>query len=351
MPVTPSSKDAEDDGGYSDDFEDDFEDDSEDEETLSPSSISAPSAASSSSSCDVVTAADFKPILSADLDLNHEDVIGGGGFALVYGGRWRGRAVACKALFDPRCDASLRQEFMDELLVMNQLVHPNVVELLGACIEPPKMIFVMERCDTSLYATLHQGRCTLGTKARVRIAADVGRALAYMHDSFSPALVHRDVKAHNILLTREGVAKLCDFGLVSAPQRGAGTPSYMAPELLSRRTTSYSYKVDVYAFGILLWELLARSGSPWIGYEAADLIAKVVAGDRLEIPRSPSDCPIEAQDAIAECWAQDADARPEMADAVRRLDVLHERLFDARTYGGSGGGGGLEDDALSALMR
>ena len=356
------------DGGYSDDFEDDATASEEEE---------APAAATASATVSTCGLGDFKSIRYDELELNQTDVIGGGGFALVYGGFFEGEAVACKALFDPRCDESLRQEFMDELLVMGQLTHPNVVELLGACIEPPKMVFVMERCDASLFATLHQGRCDLGTKARVQIGADVGRALAYMHDGFSPSLVHRDIKSHNVLLTRDGVAKLCDFGLVSAPQRGAGTPAYMAPELLSSRcascvarlallapcaaacaflllTTStatarprsFSRKVDVYAFGVLLWELLARSGSPWIGFEPSDLRAKVLVGDRLDIPAY--ECPVDAQEMIAQCWAQAPGDRPEMAPVVRRLDELGERLFDS--IGGGGGGFG-EDDALAALMR
>ena len=110
---------------------------------------------------------------------------------------------------------------------------------------------------------------------------------------------------------------------------------------------SFSRKVDVYAFGVLLWELLARSGSPWIGYEPSDLRAKVLAGDRLDIPAY--ECPVDAQEMIAQCWAQGAEDRPEMAPVVRRLDELGDRLFDSS--GGGRGGGFGEDDALAALMR
>ena len=89
-----------------------------------------------------------------DIDIGQR--IGGGGFAIVYEGRWEGRHVALKTLFDPRVSKELVQEFMDELHVMSSLSHPNVVELFAANTRPPKLVIVMELCDRSLYQLLHR---------------------------------------------------------------------------------------------------------------------------------------------------------------------------------------------------
>lgn len=82
--------------------------------------------------------------------------------------------------------------------------------------------------------------------------------MQYLHGQ-SPAIVHRDLKTHNLLIDYGGRIKVCDFGLVSTRSKCAGTPNYMAPELL-RSGTSFSKKVDVYAFGILLWEVSPARG-------------------------------------------------------------------------------------------
>ena len=86
--------------------------------------------------------------------------------------------------------------------------------------------------------------------------------MAFLH-SRAPPVVHRDLKSHNVLLTADGRCKLCDFGLVNMREVSAGTPNYMAPELLLSKP--YSTPVDVFAFAVLLNELFTRE-VPWVGY-------------------------------------------------------------------------------------
>ena len=86
--------------------------------------------------------------------------------------------------------------------------------------------------------------------------------MAFLH-SRAPPVVHRDLKSHNVLLTADGRCKLCDFGLVNVREVSAGTPNYMAPELLLSKP--YSTPVDVFAFAVLLNELFTRE-VPWDGY-------------------------------------------------------------------------------------
>lgn len=144
--------------------------------------------------------------------------------------------------------------------------------------------------------------------------------MRYLHAQ-RPAIVHRDLKTHNLLIDMGGRIKVCDFGLASArarmagvcaqrlalptppcvtppaaaahprrwrrrPDPGArcaGTPNYMAPELLRAHST-FSKSVDVYAFGVVAWEVAARK-VPFDGLDPEDIVARVTAGERPELPR------------------------------------------------------------------
>ena len=123
-------------------------------------------------------------------------------------------SVALKTLFDPRVDKKLMQEFMDELHVMGSLAHPSIVRVLGANITPPKLFIVMELCDRSLYQFLHLTNEPLDESAGVLMCQDVASGLAYLHNQ-RPAIIHRDIKTMNLLLTVGMRIKLCDFGLVT----------------------------------------------------------------------------------------------------------------------------------------
>lgn len=100
----------------------------------------------------------------ADVSFDEVDIgdrIGGGGVGIVYQGNWKGSAVALKTLFDARISAELKQEYMDELLVMSRVNHSNIVKFLGACMTPPNLCFIMELCDCSLFHMLHMERVEL----------------------------------------------------------------------------------------------------------------------------------------------------------------------------------------------
>lgn len=95
--------------------------------------------------------------------------IGGGGVGIIYKGWFRDKPVALKTLFDARIGADLKQEYMDELLVMSKVEHSNIVKFLGACMTPPNLCFIMELCDTSLFNLLHVERVRLSMRENMQV--------------------------------------------------------------------------------------------------------------------------------------------------------------------------------------
>jgi len=243
--------------------------------------------------------------------------IGGGGVAVVYRGRWGDKTVAVKTLFDPKVNDALRAEYLDELHVMSGLSHPNIVSLLGACMTPPKLFFVMELCERSLFRALHENRQhPLSREGRTRVAKNIADGMAYLHARPAP-IVHRDLKSANVLEQR-GEFKICDFGLVRTKNAGAGTPSYIAPEIF--RGQSFSLSVDTYAFGVLLNEIFSNE-IPFREYDYDDVKRSVTRGDRPPLPRY-SDTPDDTiRKLIVDCWADDAAARPTFAAVAEILEA------------------------------
>jgi tRNA A-37 threonylcarbamoyl transferase component Bud32 len=254
--------------------------------------------------------------------------IGGGGFAIVYEGHWKGKHVALKTLFDPRVDDKLKQEFMDELHVMSSLSHPNCVNLMAANTRPPKLVIVMELCDRSMYQFLHQTKEPLSQELAMQMACDTASGLAYLHEQ-TPPIIHRDIKSMNLLLTINKTVKLCDYGLVTTKVTAAGTPSYMAPELLQSKP--FNKTVDVYSYAIILYELFKRE-MPWVGYGAMEIRSMVLAGERPDIPTV--DCPFLIRGMIRRCWDGDSTKRPDFGQILKELKtweppVNHIGLLDA----------------------
>lgn len=162
-------------------------------------------------------------------ELEMQDQIGGGGFSLIYKGSWKGTPVAVKKWFDPNATDQLMQEFREEVMTLQALKHPNVLQFLGACMKQPNLCMVTEILPHSLHSVLYtmQG-VEMDRKRIVALAQDCVRAFVYLH-SRKPAIVHRDIKPANFLVDRAWRVKICDFGLASnnRAQAGAGTPGQL----------------------------------------------------------------------------------------------------------------------------
>ncbi|VAH44186.1 unnamed protein product [Triticum turgidum subsp. durum] len=215
------------------------------------------------------TAFTYRDIVAATGNFSDDRVIGRGGSGVVYRGVLPdGRAVAVKKLSRPRdgVDGDGEREFRAEMEVLADRMgftwpHPNLVTLYGWCLSGGAKILVYERLDGGSLEALIRDTGAFGRAARLDAAVGVARALAFLHHECVPAVVHRDVKASNVLLDGDGRAKVTDFGLARVVRPGdthvstvvAGTVGYVAPEYA--QTWRATTKGDVYSYGVLLMEL------------------------------------------------------------------------------------------------
>ncbi|KAI5416635.1 hypothetical protein KIW84_041602 [Lathyrus oleraceus] len=210
------------------------------------------------------TAFTYADILKATNTFSESRIIGRGGFGTVYKGFFAdGRQVAVKKLLSEGREGE--KEFQAEMEVLSGhgfgWPHPNLVTLYGWCLNNSEKILVYEYIEGGSLEDLVTDKTGLTRKKRLQIAIDVARALVYLHHECDPSIVHRDVKASNVLLDKEGKAKVTDFGLARVVNVGdshvstmvAGTVGYVAPEY--GQTMKATTKGDVYSYGVLVMEL------------------------------------------------------------------------------------------------
>lgn len=202
----------------------------------------------------------YEELASATNDFDIANKIGEGGFGSVYYAELRGEKAAIKKM-----DMQASREFLAELKVLTHVHHLNLVRLIGYCVEG-SLFLVYEYIENgNLSQHLRgSGREPLTWSTRVQIALDSARGLEYIHEHTVPVYIHRDIKPANILIDKNFRAKVADFGLTKLTEVGStslptgrlvGTFGYMPPEYA--QYGDVSPKVDVYAFGVVLYELIS----------------------------------------------------------------------------------------------
>jgi serine/threonine protein kinase len=246
--------------------------------------------------------------------------IGGGVSALVYFGRSRatGADVAIKKFKFAKLNGARLQSFQREVACLATASHPAVLKLIGATDTPPFCIITEWMPNSSLFHDLHQFH-RLDATGRTIAAFDIARGMQFLHACH---IVHRDLKSLNILLDANYRIRICDFGFSryasdDAPMtQNLGTPHWMAPEVLAKGS-NYTAKVDVYAFGIVLWEL-ATGDTPYSGMDSATITREVQHRDLR--PSLPPDLYPAMADLITQCWDRNPAVRPTFDEIVRRFE-------------------------------
>ncbi|CAG7881606.1 unnamed protein product [Brassica rapa] len=209
---------------------------------------------------------DLNTIEAATDNFSDENKLGEGGFGVVYKGTFsNGTEIAVKRL--TRTSRQGFQEFKNEVVVVAKLQHNNLVRLLGFCMEREEKILVYEfLCNKSLDMFLFDttSRPQLDWPKRYNIIEGIARGILYLHRDSRPKVIHRDLKASNILLDAGMNPKIADFGLAKIfaveqtrdeTSRIAGTYGYMAPEYMN--LGQFSMESDVYSFGVLVLEIIS----------------------------------------------------------------------------------------------
>jgi serine/threonine protein kinase len=206
----------------------------------------------------------LKELQSATNNFNYDNKLGEGGFGSVYWGQlWDGSQIAVKRL--KSWSNKAEKEFAVEVKVLATVRHRSLLSLRGYCSEGQERLIVYDYIpNLSLHSHLHgqhAAECRLGWERRMKIAIDSAEGIAYLHHYVTPHIIHRDVKASNVLLDSNFQARVADFGFAKLIPDGEthvttkvkGTLGYLAPEYAMLGKASES--CDVFSFGILLLEL------------------------------------------------------------------------------------------------
>ncbi|XP_038705280.1 serine/threonine-protein kinase STY46-like isoform X2 [Tripterygium wilfordii] len=261
--------------------------------------------------------------------LIYENKIATGSYGDLYKGIYCSQDVAIKVLSTDHLSEKLQREFAQEVFIMRKVRHKNVVRFIGYCSRPPSLCIVTEyMTGGSMHDFLHKQKGVLELPSLLGVAIDVSKGMNYLHQN---NIIHRDLKAANLLMDENGVVKVADFGVARVkPQSGimtaeTGTYRWMAPEVIEHRP--YDHKADVFSFGIVMWELLTGK-LPYENMTPLQAAVGVVQqGLRPTIPRHTHP---ELLALLESCWLQDPSLRPEFSEIVERLQYLVSRVAESR---------------------
>ncbi|KAK3118465.1 hypothetical protein QOZ80_9BG0699500 [Eleusine coracana subsp. coracana] len=235
-------------------------------------------------------------------------------------GTYAGMDVAVKILNPDNLNESSWNEFKQEICMLREVDHPNIVRFVGSCTKPPEF-YILTECMSrgSLFDFLHNKHNILDLPAVLKFALDVCRGMSYLHQK---GIVHRDLKSANLLLDKDHVVKVADFGLarfqdqVGAMTAETGTYRWMAPEVINHEP--YDNKADVYSFALVLWELMT-SKIPYTSMTPVQAAVGVRKGLR---PQLPENAHPRLVNLVQRCWEPIPSDRPSFSDIIAELEDI-----------------------------
>lgn len=261
--------------------------------------------------------------------------IGSGSFGTVYKGHWHG-PVAIKTLNVKDPTPAQLQAFKNEVAVLRKTRHVNVLLFMGCCSKPQQISIVTQWCEgSSLYQHLHVQEAKFEMLTVLNISRQTAQGMDYLH---AKNIIHRDLKSNNIFLHDDLTVKIGDFGLATVKTRWSGSQQYlqpsgsilwMAPEVIRMMDDNpYSFQSDVYAFGIVSYELLTGQLPYSQGSDNKDQIVFMVGRGALrpDLNNVRSDCPKALRRLVEDCIKVDRDDRPLFRQILASLDSLQHSL-------------------------
>uniref|UniRef100_A0A2N9ITI3 Protein kinase domain-containing protein n=1 Tax=Fagus sylvatica TaxID=28930 RepID=A0A2N9ITI3_FAGSY len=281
---------------------------------------------------------------------SEDNILGRGGFGVVYKGELHdGTKIAVKRMKSVAVSSKEIKQFDAEIAVLTKVRHRHLVALLGYCLNDNERLLVFEYMPQGtltqhLFHWGENGCSPLTWKERIIIALDVARGVEYLHSLAQQSFIHRDLKPSNILLGNDRRAKVADFGLVKNVPDGkysvetqlAGTYGYFAPEYAA--TGRVTTKVDVYAFGVILMELITGRKAldntmPDDRFHLVTWFRQILINENISNAidqiLNPDEETMESIYKVVElaghCTTRDPYQRPDMGHAVNILSTLVEQ--------------------------
>ncbi|VDK54297.1 unnamed protein product [Anisakis simplex] len=215
--------------------------------------------------------------------------------------------------------------------ILARIRHPNIIQFFGVSEGDLGFIIVTELAEGgSLYSYLHNPENPkIDFKQTITWALEIARGVRYLHYEAPVTIIHRDLKSGNIVLSGEGVCKLCDFGLSKilthscTPSSFVGTVPWMSPELITQEN-KISKAIDVWSYAVVLWEIISRE-VPYSGLGPFRIMELVTQkGSTLAIPAS---CPASFERLLRKCWRMNPEERCNMHQIIDALKDMQSSFM------------------------
>ncbi|CAI0407915.1 unnamed protein product [Linum tenue] len=289
-------------------------------------------------------------------------MVASGAYGDLYKGTYCSQEVAIKVLKAERVNTDMQKEFAQEVYIMRKVRHKNVVQFIGACTKPPSLCIVTEfMSGGSVYDYLHKHKGVFKLPSLLKVAIDISKGMNYLHQN---NIIHRDLKAANLLMDENEVVKVADFGVARVKTQSGvmtaetGTYRWMAPEVIEHKP--YDHKADVFSFAIVLWELLTGKVNPQsptvsfrfgfsdrlpsnvatnpafpfflvsqLPYEyLTPLQAAVGVVQKGLRPTIPKHSNPKLAELLERCWQQDPARRPDFSEIIENLQQIAKEVGD-----------------------
>ncbi|XP_058456019.1 tyrosine-protein kinase Fer isoform X3 [Malaya genurostris] len=270
-----------------------------------------------------------KPVLRERWELSNDDVIlldkiGRGNFGDVYKAKLKSSKNTLVAV--KTCRMTLPEEqkrkFLQEGRILKQYDHPNIVKLIGICVQKQPIMIVMELVSGgSLLMFLRKNSTTLAQKQLIAMCRDAAAGMRYLE---SKNCIHRDLAARNCLIGNENIVKISDFGMSREEEEyivSGGMKQipikWTAPEALN--FGKYTSLCDVWSYGILVWEIFSRGDTPYSGLSNSRARERIDEGYRMP---APENTPPEMYRLMLKCWSYEPENRPHFDEIFTVVDAL-----------------------------